>query len=88
VVTNVRPWTFVLSEYLDLPFLLRASGEDVVSVRSAREALDCLDHWCPTRIIIDAGCEGAEQVLAYARRFCPSARVEMQEQVITRLLAS
>lgn len=88
VVTNARPWTFVISEYLDLPFMLRAGGHEVVSVRSAREALDCLTHWSPSRIIVDTQCHDADRVLAYARQFCPSARIEVQMQVINGMLAS
>lgn len=87
-MTDPRPWTFVVSEYLDLPFLLRKAGELVVSVRSAREAMDCLDSWHPARIIIDAECTGADEVLQYARRVYPDSRIELQDQVINQMLAS
>jgi hypothetical protein len=85
-VTKLRPWTLVLSEYLDLPFLLRASGEAVVAVRSAREALDYLTFTCPSRIVVDLACYDAGRVTAFAGTHCRHALLEEAEQVITRLL--
>jgi hypothetical protein len=87
-VTTLRPWTLVLSEYLDLPFLLRARGESVVAVRSAREALDYLTHSSPSAIIVDAACYDSDRVVAFARSHCRHSRVEESEDVITRLLAA
>lgn len=87
-MTNLRPWTLVLSEYLDLPFVLRKTGESVIAARSAAEALECLRHWCPSRIIIDMNCYAAEDVLAYAHRHCDCSIIERHEQVIRNLLAS
>lgn len=87
-MVNNRPWAFVLSEYLDLPFVLRTSGQIIVSARSAREAMDCLGHWCPSRIIIDMGCVGASQVISYARKWCPNVPIIPHDQVINELLAS
>lgn len=84
---TLRPWTFVLSEYLDLPFMLRAQGEQVVSVRSAREALEYLSLCCPTRIVVDTDTFGADHVLRFAQQRCAGSRIEGHEQVISRLLA-
>lgn len=86
MVTKLRPWTFVLSEYLDLSYLLRQTGEPVVAVRSAREALEWLGRCCPSRIVVDPDCLGAEQVLAYARTHCAGARIEHHESAISRAL--
>lgn len=76
-----RPWTFVLSEYLDLPFLLRTAGEQVVAARSAREALACLDRWYPERIIVDQTCRDADEVLQFVRRHCPQATILSPDDV-------
>ncbi len=87
-VTKLRPWTLVLSEYLDLPFLLRASGEAVVAVRSAKEALDYLTFTCPSRIVVDDACYDAARVVAFAGTHCRHSQLEEAEQVVTRLLAA
>ena len=87
-VTRLRPWTFVLSEYLDLPFALRATGTSVVAVRSAREALEYLKVACPRQIVIDTDSYGADQVLAFARANCPESLIQCHDTVISALLAS
>lgn len=88
MVTYLRPWTLVVSEYLDLSFVLRKAGESVVPARSASEAIDCLRHWCPSRIVVDTDCFGAEQVIAFAQQYCPQSTVEQHDQVISRMLVS
>lgn len=85
---KVRPWTCVVSEYLDLTVLLRGAGELVISLRSPEEALAFFDQCSPRRIVIDTGFKGAKQVIAYARNQCPESRVELHYQVISRMLAS
>jgi len=87
-VASKQPWTLVLSEYLDLPFLLRTLGKPVVSARSYREALACLQVCSPTELIVDAGTYGADEVVSYARRYCTETRLEFDDAVIDRLLAS
>jgi hypothetical protein len=86
-VSYVRTWTFVVSEYLDLPFVLRHAGQPVVSARSAEEALDVLRHCKPARIIVDECCLGADSVVSYALSMYPSAAIEYQHDVIQTLLA-
>jgi|GEM_PF-3035956 len=88
MVSKVRPWTIVLSEYLDLPFLMRKAGVPVVSVRSAREALECLRFCCPSRVVIDMECHRSHQVLIYVQDRYPGVPVEAGDQVVSRLLAS
>ncbi len=83
-----RPWTFVLSEYLDLTFVLRRAGERVVSARSAEEAFACLSHWRPARIVVDMNCYMATDVWAYAQNRYPDVRLEVPDQTISRLPAS
>lgn len=78
----------MLSEYLDLAFLLRSAGELVVNARSVTEALHCLTYYRPRRIVIDMGCYGAQHVLKYAQENYPEIRIEIQEQVIDNLLAA
>lgn len=87
-MTQKRPWTFVLSEYLDLSFLLRSSGRDVVAVRSAREALEYLLVCCPRYIVIDTDTHDAASVIEFARKHCPRSEIEYHESVINQLLAS
>lgn len=87
-MTHLRPWTFVLSEYLDLPFLLRSSGRAVVAVRSAREALEYLANCCPRHIIVDTDSHEADLVIAFARSHCPESVIEFHDSVIGQLLAS
>lgn len=87
-MTQQRPWTFVLSEYLDLSFLLRSSGRDVVAVRSAREALEYLSVCCPLQIVIDTGTHNAAAVVEFARIHCPASSIEYHETVINQLFAS
>jgi hypothetical protein len=87
MVTKLLPWTFVLSEYLDLSYLLRHAGEQVVAARSAKEALEWLGRCSPRRIVVDSDCKGAEQVMAFARRHCPGSRIEAHEAVVNQLLA-
>jgi len=87
-VTTLRPWTFVLSEYLDLPFVMRSAGTAVVAVRSAREALEYLTVCCPRHIVIDTDSYGAGQVLEFARAHCPDSLIECHEAVISDLLVS
>jgi len=87
-VTQLRPWTFVLSEYLDLPFLLRSAGRAVVAVRSAREAMDYLKVCCPRHIVVDTDSHDAAQVIEFVRVHCPDSLVECHEAVISELLAS
>lgn len=77
----------MLSEYLDLPFLLRTAGEPVVSARSAREALACLDRWCPERIIVDLECYNADEVIRFARQHCPLAPVLSTDDLVLPLPA-
>lgn len=78
----------MLSEYLDLAFVLRSTGELVVNVRSATEALHCLSYYRPGRIVIDLSCYGAEHVVSYTHEQYPDLPVEVQEQVIDRILAA
>ncbi len=80
-------WTMVLSEYLDLPVILRESGEPVVSVRSALEALECLENWAPARLVIDTDVAGHDQVLHMVRTYFPDTRVEYYEEAVDRMLA-
>lgn len=87
-VIQQRPWTFVLSEYLDLSFLLRSSGRDVVAVRSAREALEYLLVCSPRYIVIDTDTHDAGSVIEFARLHCPQSIIEYHESVINQLLAS
>lgn len=87
-MTHDQPWTFILSEYLDLTFVLRSAGELVVSARSAQEALECLSHWRPRRIIVDMNCYGAREVWAYAQKRYPEVRLEVPDQTISQLLVS
>ncbi|MDF2627910.1 MAG: hypothetical protein K0R39_1741 [Symbiobacteriaceae bacterium] len=87
-MTQQRPWTFVLSEYLDLPFLLRSSGRDVVAVRSAREALEYLLVCCPRFIVIDTDTHEATAVIDFVRIHCPESEIEYHDSVINQLLAS
>jgi hypothetical protein len=88
MVTQLRPWTFVLSEYLDLPFLLRATGLPVVAVRSAREAVEYLRLCCPRHIVVDTDSADADQVIAFARHHCPQSTIDLHETVIAELLVS
>ncbi|HWI66404.1 MAG TPA: hypothetical protein VNT75_31630 [Symbiobacteriaceae bacterium] len=87
-MTQLRPWTFVLSEYLDLPFLLRGAGRAVVAVRSAQEALEYLQVCCPLHIVVDTDSHGADEVVAFALEHCPESQLEFHEAVIGELLAS
>ncbi len=87
-MTRPQPWTFVLSEYLDLAFVLRRAGVLVVNARSKTEALNCLAHYQPVRIVVDQACEGAQHVLAFARERYPEVPVEVQDQAIDRILAA
>lgn len=87
-MTQLRPWTFVLSEYLDLPFLLRSAGQAVVAVRSAREALEYLEVCCPRHIVVDTDSFDADNVIAFARAHCPESIIEFHDSVIGELLAS
>lgn len=84
----MRPWTFVLSEYLDLPFLLRAAGLPVVAVRSAQEAMEYLRLCCPRHIVVDTDSPDADQVLTFAQRHCPHSTIDVHETVIAQVLAS
>lgn len=87
-LTRPQPWTFVLSEYLDLAFVLRRMGELVVNARSATEALHCLNHYQPVKVIVDRNCHGAAHVIAYVQERHPNTRIEVHEQVIDRILAA
>lgn len=80
-------WTMVLSEYLDLPVVLREAGEPVVSVRSAIEALECLENWAPARLVVDHTVSGCDQVIHMVRTYLPDVRVEFLEDVIDQMLA-
>lgn len=75
-----------MSEYLDVPFLLRKAGHLVVAARTVQEALDYLSRSTPSRIVVDPNCFGADAVSAYASRYCPQVAVESQEEVIAQLL--
>lgn len=83
-----QPWTFVVSEYLDLPFLMRTAGVPVISARSAREALESLRHCQPPRVVVDPGCYGIDGVLAFLRERYPNTAVEFADPVVDLLLAS
>lgn len=49
----MQPWTLVLSEYLDLAYLLRRSGIPALTARNAEEALTYLQNWLPQRLVLD-----------------------------------
>lgn len=86
-MTTVRPWTIVVSEYLDLSFVLRNAGRLVVACRSAREALGCLGHYCPECVVVDTECHGADAVLQFAREHCGGARIQLHEDAVEAVLA-
>lgn len=77
----------VLSEYLDLPVILRDAGEPVVSVRSALEALECLENWAPARLVVDPEVAGYDQVVHMVRTYFPEVRIEYYAEVVERVLA-
>jgi len=77
----------VLSEYLDLPVILREQGEPVVSCRSALEALECLENWAPARLVVDTDVAGHEQVLGMVQTYFPEVRVEYFDAVVEKVLA-
>ena len=86
MVATKHSWTFVLSEYLDLPFSLRVAGKPVVSARSYREALACLEVCCPTEIVVDMNTYCAQEVVSFARQRHPHVPIEEDDAVIGRLL--
>ena len=85
-MASIRPWTFVVSEYLDVPFLLRKAGNLVISARTAEEALAYLRNSSPGHIVVDPSCMGAEAIHTFAARHCPHAVVQSQDDVIAQLL--
>lgn len=86
LVIRQQSWTFVYSEYLDLPFALRRSGEAVVNARSPREAIDCLRSARPARIVVDMESYAAKRILALAAQHHPDVPLERHDQAIQRIL--
>lgn len=84
----MRPWVLVVSEYLDLAYLLRQAGVPALTARTSAEALQYLENWTPNRVIVDPTVTGWLKVLANLTGLPQTVPVEMCDQVLDRLLAS
>lgn len=87
-VARLHPWVLVVSEYLDLAYLLRQAGVPALTARSVPEALQCLEHWTPRRVVLDPTLPDWHRVLAHVSALPETVPVELYDQVLDRLLAS